>query len=247
MTGLNSRLPRQAWLRIYRITGGLTALSVALSVILTNAIMETFSAGINLQGLAVAIVMPVALGTPTMALLLRKHEQLRNANAQLKRLATIDWLTGRLNRGAFTAELTRRLRRPDMRGALLVIDVDHFKAVNDRHGHDRGDDALRLIADTIARTAGETALLGRLGGEEFGVFLEDADAARTDMVAEAIRRGVAELAFIVEGTRCPLSVSIGGATLTASTDFRTLYRLADDNLYRAKSAGRDCVILDQAA
>jgi diguanylate cyclase len=249
MTGLRSKLPRKAWRRIYRITTTFAAISVALSVVLTNVIMEVFSAGINLQGLMVAIIMPIALGTPMTFVLLLKHEQLRQANDQLERLATIDWLTACLNRGAFTRIVQRRLagEGAGSEGALFIIDADDFKAVNDGFGHHHGDEALQLIADAIRKAVRSSDVVGRLGGEEFGVFLADADRATADRVAEQIRFSIAAIQFLPNNKPCPLSVSIGGATYARRAEFADLYRLADLHLYQAKNAGRDCVAMMQAA
>tara|TARA_R110002124_G_scaffold114535_14_gene269319 strand:- start:9891 stop:10637 length:747 start_codon:yes stop_codon:yes gene_type:complete len=248
MTGINTVLPTQSWRRIKRLTGVVTAVSVAFSVILTNVIMETFSAGAGLTGLIVAIVMPIVLGGPMVFILTLKHEQLRHANHQLEQIATTDWLTGCRTRGAFTHQVADHLERhPDTGGALLVIDADNFKSVNDRFGHDIGDQALLLIADAIRAATSGKAIVGRLGGEEFGVFLSNADASTADGLAEHIRRTVAAIAFAPEGTAWPLSVSIGGAHYRAQTRFSVLYRLADQRLYHAKQAGRDRVAMMQAA
>lgn len=250
MTEIGRNLPKRAWLRIYRITGAITLISVVLSVIFTNMIMETFSAGINVQGLAVSILMPLALGGPMTWFLVLKHEQLRHANDQLRHLASTDWLTDCLNRGAFTGAVSQELDRcaPDgPGGALLIVDADDFKSVNDRFGHDAGDQALRLIAGAIRQAVRDNDLVGRLGGEEFGVFLAEADVATADQVAESIRHAISVLAFAPGDTPCPLSVSIGGATYAAGATFAELYRLADQHLYEAKNTGRDRVAMMQAA
>jgi len=249
MTGLRRELPKRAWLRIYRVTGALTAISVALSLILTNMIMETFSAGLNVQGLLVSIIMPLALGGPMTLFLMLKHEQLRHANGQLEHLATTDWLTDCLNRGAFTGAVISYLERRTAadNGALLIVDADDFKGVNDRFGHHAGDEALRQIACAIRGAVRSTDLVGRLGGEEFGVFLANSDVVAADHVAERIRRAVAALQFTPDGARCALSVSIGGATYSDRTQFGELYRLADEHLYEAKNTGRDRVAMQQAA
>lgn len=248
MLGANTRLDSQAWLRVYRTAGLLTALAIVLSVIITNVIMETFSEGINVQGLMVAIVTPLMLAGPSIGFILFRQEQLRLANEQLQKLATYDWLTDCLNRGAFTHKVSEALESATTgTSALLVIDVDHFKAINDSHGHDRGDDALRLIAGTLRQTAGEATLVGRLGGEEFAVFLETSDNAAAAQMAEKLRAAVARLAFVTDGNGCPLSISVGGAIIHGATDFRTLYRMADRCLYQAKSAGRDRIALIDAA
>lgn len=250
MTELNRGLPKRAWLRVYRVAGAITLISVALSVILTNVIMEVFSAGINVQGLVVSIAMPLTLGGPVMFLLMLRQEQLRHANGQLEHMATTDWLTACLNRGAFTGAVTRYLdRHPSAGGggALLIVDADDFKGVNDSFGHDAGDEALRLIAAAIRRAVRSTDSVGRLGGEEFGVFLPESDLSAADQVAERIRRAVGAIAFAPGGTPCPLSVSIGGASYVTRAPFGELYRLADQHLYAAKNTGRDRVAIMQAA
>lgn len=250
MTVFRRDLPRRAWRNIYRVTAIMLAFSVAMSVILTNLLMETFSAGINLQGLAVSIVMPMALGGPMIFVFMLKHEQLRTANLRLEKMATTDYLTQCLNRGAFTRAVTSQLARlggGNAHGAMLIVDADDFKNVNDRYGHHNGDDALRLIAQTISNAIGDKDLVGRLGGEEFGVFLGDADAAAADQLAEQIRADIAAIQFQPDDEPCPLSVSIGGATFIRKAEFANLYRLADQHLYHAKNNGRDRVAMMQAA
>jgi len=245
-------LPPRAWNRIWRNAGLTLSASTAVSIILTNIFMEVFSAGLNVPGLIIAVAMPVVLGGPMLFYLTLRHEQLRHANKQLELLATTDWLTTCLNRGAFTtqvmADLQRRTTVPVGDGAaLLIIDADDFKQVNDRFGHQQGDLALRLIADAIRRSVRATDLVGRIGGEEFGVYLTGADPGTADQVAERIRSAVAAMIFHAPDLLCPLSVSIGGATFTHRADFNDLYRLADQRLYHAKSSGRDRVDMMQAA
>lgn len=251
MTGLHRSLPKRAWAHVYRVTGGIVAVSIVISIILTNAFMEVFSEGVNVQGLAVSVIMPIVLGGPMTFFLALKHEQLRFANAQLAHMAAVDWLTECLNRGAFTqavaSHLDRRHQRPGEGGALLIADADDFKRVNDTFGHDIGDQALRLMAQAIREAVGENVLVGRLGGEEFGIFLAGADLATADRVAEQVRMAVAGIDFVPTDLPCRLSVSIGGAAYIARTRFADLYRLADQRLYEAKNTGRDRVAMMQAA
>ncbi|MBU1305257.1 MAG: GGDEF domain-containing protein [Alphaproteobacteria bacterium] len=235
MTNLKTALPRQSWRRIWRVCVVVNAASVALSVLLTNFIMEVFSAGINVQGLVVAIVTPLTLGGPMLFVLMLKHEQLRHANNQLRHMAGTDWLTQCANRGAFTTGATSALADARGESAMLVIDADEFKSVNDRFGHDSGDDALRLIAAAIARAAPKGALVGRLGGEEFAVFVPGTNGEQAHAVAQAIRDAVAAIVFAPHGKACPLSVSVGAATTAEQPQFAGLYRLADQRLYGAKA------------
>lgn len=251
MTGLHRSLPKRAWAHVYRVTGGIVAVSIVVSVILTNVIMEVSADGVNVQGLAVSVIMPIILGGPMTFFLALKHEQLRFANEQLAHIATTDWLTGCLNRGAFTARVAKHLDRRNQRtgegGALLIVDADDFKRVNDTFGHHAGDEALRLIAQAIRGAVGRDDLVGRLGGEEFGIFLAGANLVTADRAAEQVRMAVAAIDFTPGELPCPLSVSIGGAAYLARTRFGDLYRLADQRLYDAKNTGRDRVAMMQAA
>jgi diguanylate cyclase (GGDEF)-like protein len=172
---------------------------------------------------------------------------MRHANQQLARLATLDGLTGVLNRRAFAVEAEKYSTTPHRRGVLLVIDADHFKSVNDRFGHDQGDEALRDIARALSLTIAHPGLVGRLGGEEFGIYLPHTDLAGAETIAGAVRRAILDIDFRPEGVACQLSVSIGGAAHERPTTFRGLYREADERLYSAKQRGRDCVALPQAA
>lgn len=247
MTGLATALPKQAWLWIFRKTFLMMGLSVVISVIATVVFMATFSAGVNMPGLLISIVMPICLGGPMILTFAIGTERMRHANAQLTRLATIDGLTNILNRRAFSAAVEKYCTAPHRRGVLLVIDADHFKSVNDRFGHDQGDEALRDIAHALNLTIPQPGLVGRLGGEEFGIYLPDIDLAGAEGIADEVRRAVADIDFTPEGVACPLSVSIGGAAHEKPIAFRALYREADARLYSAKQSGRDRVALPQAA
>ena len=192
------------------------------------------------------LVIPLVLAPPFFFFLLSKLRELSIAHHELMNVASTDALTSCLNRRAFTALVDGYLERVEKQqdhasGALLVLDVDHFKAVNDNFGHETGDEALKLIAGTIKSTVRDIDLVGRLGGEEFAVFLPSADPARTALVADRIRAAVRSAPFAPHGRRHDLSISVGGATFDHATTFADLYRAADQRLYAAKNAGRDRV------
>jgi len=192
------------------------------------------------------LVIPLVLAPPIFFFLLSKLRELSIAHHELMNVASTDVLTSCLNRRAFTAlvdgYLDRVVQQKSLEsGALLVIDVDHFKNVNDSFGHDSGDVALRLIADTIKSSVREIDLVGRLGGEEFSVFMPNLDPLRTAIVADRIRIAISAVAFTPDGQPHRLSVSVGGATFDRRATFADLYRHADQRLYAAKNAGRDRV------
>jgi diguanylate cyclase (GGDEF)-like protein len=245
MTISKPDLPRSAWWTVAKRTGYAVMASALASLFLSYLIMLQFAHGVSVVGLMTAFVMPVALGGPLIFYLVLQQQMLRLANERLVRIASTDSLTGCLNRGTFTASVDERATDAALPecGALLVIDADDFKQVNDRFGHDLGDHALQQIAAAIRATVRRHDLDGRIGGEEFAVLLSGADYAIANRVAERIRRAVNAIVFAPGGVPCPLSVSIGGALFARPTPFMALYRQADQRLYEAKHLGRDRVAM----
>lgn len=236
-------LPRSAWARVWRRTATISLVSAVASLGISQAIMLVLSQGLNFAGAVAALVLPVLLGTPMLFYFQLRSAQLREANRKLEKLASTDWLTNCLNRRAFTSRVGSSLSRMNGSGALLVIDADHFKTVNDRFGHERGDEVLQLIAGAIRNSVRDGDLVGRIGGEEFGVFLKDAGHEVASGAAERIRATVNGLFVTSEGIAQRLSVSIGGAVCESDAGFSELFRIADRRLYEAKHAGRNRVEL----
>ncbi len=132
---------------------------------------------------------------------------------------------------------------------VLVLDIDYFKAINDTHGHDAGDDVLREFATRIRKSIRGIDLACRLGGEEFVIVMPETDMAVATIVAERLRRRIASEPFgIAQGARAiDVTISIGIATLdTADDNASTILKRADQALYRAKRDGRNRVVADAA-
>lgn len=187
-----------------------------------------------------AALMPVVA---TYGFLLMCGERL---NVNLVRLATIDPLTGTFNRRNMTeraeAAITasRRLGQPL---ALLVLDLDHFKRVNDEFGHEVGDLALCRFVDSVREQVGSDEVFARMGGEEFVLVLPNCNERTAMQRAEAIRAALEALVFTASGWQVPLRVSIGVAALGPQvTSLESLLREADRALYRAKREGRNRVV-----
>ncbi len=226
-------------------TAAITLGSVAASELVTFLISHAFDLNADLPAYLVSGIVPMLLAGPGSYFQLKRLEQVREAYRELERVSSTDWLTGCLNRRAFTAGVSvgAKVGRP---GALLVIDADGFKAINDRHGHDRGDDALRRIVTVINESVGQSDLVGRLGGEEFGVYLRDATDRHASAIAEAIREGVADIAFAAGDDPNGLTVSVGVATVTAPIGFSELFQIAEAQLAWAKANGRNRVAITAA-
>lgn len=187
--------------------------------------------------------------------ILSLEENLSVSNRQMTFLAMHDTLTGLLNRRAAQeraeVDLNRALRE-DTPFSLAMLDIDHFKSVNDRHGHQMGDQALRLVAEALKRAVRVYDAVGRWGGEEFLVILPGTNTAEAATVAERIRRGVAEITLLSEqGLSIPLTASLGVAGWGGSPETQPaldrLIQQADEALYRAKKQGRNQVCLAEMA
>lgn len=160
--------------------------------------------------------------------------------AQLERLANTDALTGIPNRQHFLASLPRELQPGD---AFIMLDIDHFKSVNDRFGHETGDLVLVSVAKTIAAAVDGKMALGRLGGEEFAVFLRDQSEETAIAVGDQIRRSVNALKISTGSGIITQSVSAGVAVWDGECNKQKLRDLADQALYLAKRNGRNRVEL----
>ncbi len=175
------------------------------------------------------------------------NQRLTIEQEELQQLATRDALTGVLNRRGILDQLDEQFSRSHRdRGqmALILIDVDHFKEVNDRHGHAVGDAVLKEIAWRIDRDLRQYNHLGRIGGEEFLVVLGDADSDHGVAIAERLRLLIEKRPVSCEGEDIPITISAGVVQAldpSAAGDFETLVAIADQALYEAKNAGRNRV------
>jgi len=176
--------------------------------------------------------------------------EVRAMGHELERMALTDVLTGLPNRRAMLTRLADEKARADRaygRFAVALFDADHFKQINDAHGHQAGDAALKRIAEALAGTKRGSDTLGRIGGEEFLVILPELDRAQALEAAQRLRLAVAGLAVEQAGRPFALSLSGGVAIYPEEgDDWDHLYSAADRRLYRAKHAGRNRIVADDA-
>ncbi len=190
------------------------------------------------------ILNPVLIGGPTFFFLFSKLRQLALTREALERLAFTDSLTGIFNRRAFhNAVEPVLLSDVPVAAAMMVIDVDHFKKVNDTFGHHTGDEALIAVTEAIKGCLGEDEVFGRIGGEEFAVFTRSATAGLAALQAERLRAAVAAAEFSQTFLPTRLTVSIGVAFSDTAATYEQLYREADACLYEAKQTGRNRVVV----
>jgi diguanylate cyclase (GGDEF)-like protein/PAS domain S-box-containing protein len=173
----------------------------------------------------------------------RDVSERRENEVELERLATHDPLTGLANRRLFEERLDSEIAdaiRHQRPLAVAILDLDHFKLVNDIHGHPAGDVVLKQVADRVSSVLRKGDLLARVGGEEFGLILPEVFAEGAHAASERARSAVERVPFEVAGE---LTVSIGVALRGDLTDTGTLYEHADQALYQAKHAGRNRTVV----
>jgi diguanylate cyclase (GGDEF)-like protein len=179
----------------------------------------------------------------SVSLLLYRNSQ---SEIVLKRLATTDPLTGALNRRHFMELMSREQRRAERYNAvfsMLMVDIDHFKRVNDTYGHQTGDQAIQAMADACQKALRPTDLLARYGGEEFIITLVHTDQVGAAKVAERLRESVSEIELPTEQGVLKFTISVGVSTFFKRSLLEEIIGRADQALYQAKTSGRNRVCL----
>jgi two-component system cell cycle response regulator len=174
------------------------------------------------------------------------NRSLLEAKAALERQAVTDPLTGILNRRGILDKLESEVARAERQGeplSVALLDIDHFKAVNDRYGHAVGDEVLRAVVERTQAALRAYDSVGRFGGEEFLLVTPGLGAGEARAVLERVRLRVGATPVAVETELIPVTVSIGGAAYHGGS-IDALIRAADDALYRVKAQGRDRTVVD---
>jgi diguanylate cyclase len=205
------------------------------------------------------VELPVGEGTDEIAVLSaalaemidrqrKSHTELRRSNEMLEQLSLTDDLTRLHNHRYFQDRLsveTRRARRSGDDLALLLLDIDDFKALNDRYGHAVGDEVLRLVAEVLELSVRETDLPARYGGEEFAVLAPRTDVDGAMTLAEKLRTAISEAEYRPEGVEPggpPMRVTVSIGVALYEGDEKRFFNAADRALYRAKAEGKDCAV-----
>jgi len=152
-------------------------------------------------------------------------------------------LTGLANRRVFDGQMAQRVAEFERYGnifSLLLLDADHFKELNDTHGHQAGDTVLRRLADVLRQTVRESDIVARYGGEEFAVILPETSIDGARWSSERIRKAVEAESVPVGKTDLAVTLSIGAAEVLSGEDVSELIERADAALYASKRAGRNC-------
>jgi len=181
----------------------------------------------------------------TNRLLLVQNHELQRANETLEQLAITDGLTKIHNHRFFQDQLSREIKRAERTGsplALILLDIDDFKQLNDRYGHAVGDEVLQLLSAVLIEETRDHDLVARYGGEEFAVLAAATDREGALALAEKLRTAVAQHRFSTKGSSAPLSITVSMGLAVYHGDRSAFFDEADRALYDAKGSGKDCVV-----
>jgi diguanylate cyclase (GGDEF)-like protein len=173
-----------------------------------------------------------------------KNDELQERKAELEKLSVTDGLTGLFNHRHFWNLMNTEMTRVSLSQgniALVLVDLDDFKKVNDRFGHSVGDVLLKTVADVLRDTVRDTDIVARYGGEEFAIMLPDTDESGVQNVAEKIRASVETIRFNVPDTDITLKVTVSIGVSVFRGNRREFFNAADRALYKSKAAGKNCV------
>jgi diguanylate cyclase (GGDEF)-like protein len=224
----------------------LSAVGIAASVAVSLAIQALLDQPNYLRAAASAVLVPLLVAPPLIFWVAKTHYRLGASKRRIEELGRLDSLTGLANRGHFFRAAQDCLTLAERHGhhvSLLLMDLDHFKAVNDSLGHQAGDEVLRLSAASLKGAMRGTDLLARYGGEEFVALLPHTDREAALRLAGRLRRGLAASQAGAGGRGAPVTMSVGVAAASQfGYDLERLLAEADRAMYQAKSLGRDrCV------
>jgi diguanylate cyclase (GGDEF)-like protein len=223
----------------------ITAVSVACAVVLTACATRLPDGAVDFSLMRVAAEIAAVIAFIISFLVVDAIRRILKGKRSVERLAMTDDLTGLANRRAFLVAAERAIAQIDDVGrssTLLIVDLDHFKRVNDVYGHRAGDQALQAAAQALARSVREGDFVGRLGGEEFVVLVDAADEETARRAAESARAAIAAMRVTTPNGEIAVTASIGCSALVAEDSVSAALERADEALYAAKRAGRNQIV-----
>lgn len=226
-----------------------TLVSIVLSVLICFSILALYDAGKETYHIVAvnSVVAPLLIAPLVTWYLIGLLLKLNELEQKQRDLATYDDLTGTMNRRAFFENfhtLKKIAERQRSHLTLAYIDIDDFKAINDKYGHVAGDAVLQSFATTLKESARGSDIIARIGGEEFAMLLPDTDIQGAYSILERIRAQISARALTIDEHSINLSISIGLTHYQKETELvvEQLIKQADQALYQAKSEGKNCIV-----
>jgi diguanylate cyclase (GGDEF)-like protein len=227
---------------LYRYVTSVTLIcvAIALAVDVTNQLVFFVDWATCLRSWAITTVLVLALAIPIARTIGKAHLELYRAKQHADELGRTDQLTGIANRRALMEAVSNA---PPEALALVIVDIDRFKRVNDSYGHLAGDEVIRSVAQAMAEELKDLGLVARVGGEEFALLSLTAPADLVAARLNVLRERVAATSIVAAGHAVRVTISAGVAMRRGGQSFDQLYSAADRALYAAKTAGRNRVLM----
>lgn len=217
---------------------GSLAVTVFACCVVATAIMFFYPRELWAWEFSISLSLAAGLSLPLCLVGGHMFLHIHELSENLRILTERDTLTEVATRGHFIRSIEDGAPKA---GVSFMVDIDHFKRINDTFGHLAGDEVIRSVAQSLAAHCREHDLICRYGGEEFSIFLRDADPIYAEAIAERMRSAIADQAVVLEDAAINVTVSIGAAMKDGPQPLLSAIRAADEALYRAKARGRNCV------
>ncbi len=232
----------KSWRHIFIYSTLITVLAVSVPLITVTLALWQLPLMMKLPILAIAGVIPLFIAFPVSVFALYILKIVYQTVDALDNYVKFDHLTGLLTRGYFLSSVEMQRNKG---GYFLLFDADRFKSINDTYGHDQGDEVLKYLARNILQATGNIGVCGRLGGEEFAVYLPGAPRQQAQLLAAGIGSALRSQTINLSGTPVTVTVSIGVAEDRPGEALAQVMKRADLCLYAAKHGGRDRFVFDQ--
>jgi diguanylate cyclase len=230
------------WRDVFIYSALITALAVAVPLAVVSIALWKFPLFMKLPILVISGAIPFFITIPISICAMHMFKLINLTVTRLDDLIKFDAMTGLLNRTNFLHNVAETRKNG---GVLVLLDADHFKKVNDTHGHEAGDFALKYIANAMTQIVGTHGFVGRLGGEEFAIYLPQVDRRQAELLMALLGTYLRNQMLDYNGAKIKLSLSMGIVVDRGVVAVATLLRRADKLLYLAKSQGRDCYRIEE--
>lgn len=230
------------WRDVFVYSALITALAVAVPLTVVSIALWPFAFFIKLPILAISGAIPFFITIPISIFAMHMFKLVNQTVATLDELIKFDAMTGLLSRTNFLHSVAEARQKG---GAFVLLDADHFKKINDAHGHEAGDNALKFLSNAMMQVVGAHGFVGRLGGEEFAIYLPQANSAQASLLMSSLGTHLRNRSLDYNNFKIKVSLSMGIVVDRGNVAVATLLRRADRLLYVAKSNGRDCFKIEE--
>jgi diguanylate cyclase len=230
------------WKDVFVYSALITALAVAVPLVVVSIALWRYPFFVKLPILVISGAIPLFITIPISIFSMHMFKLINLTVGRLDDLIKFDAMTGLLSRTNFLHSVSEVRTKG---GMLILLDADHFKKINDSHGHEAGDFALKYISNAMTQMVGSHGFVGRLGGEEFAIYLPQAEQQQAALLMASLGTYLRSRTMDYGGDKIKVSMSMGIVADRGNVAVASLLRRADQLLYLAKSQGRDCYRMEE--